>query len=122
MYNLDGKIAIVTGAGSKSDLGRAIALRLAKEGVGVAVVDKDIIHSCENDKKTELHSEEFKIIAGQKKMSIEEVSRQKHEAVKARGLGVSEDIAKMVAFLCSNEAGFITGQAINVNGGIFTAA
>jgi len=75
--------------------------------------------------ETELHDEDFKALAEQKKMNIEEVSRQKHEAVKARvplgRLGVPEDVAKMVAFLCSDEAGFITGQAINVNGGIFTA-
>ena len=31
MYNLDKKVAIVTGAGSESGIGRAIAVRLAKE-------------------------------------------------------------------------------------------
>ena len=32
-------------------------------------------------------------------------------------LGTAEDIAAACAFLCSDEAGYITGQAINVNGG-----
>ena len=32
-------------------------------------------------------------------------------------LGVPEDIADVVAFLCSDAARFITGQSINVSGG-----
>ena len=32
-------------------------------------------------------------------------------------LGAPEDIAKAVAFLCSDDAGFITGQVLGVNGG-----
>lgn len=39
MYNLDGKVALVTGAGGKLGLGRAIALRLAEEGADVVVND-----------------------------------------------------------------------------------
>lgn len=39
MYELDGKIAIVTGAGGKNGIGRGIATRLASEGAAVAVCD-----------------------------------------------------------------------------------
>jgi 2-hydroxycyclohexanecarboxyl-CoA dehydrogenase len=43
------------------------------------------------------------------------------EQVKARAplgrLGTAEDIAVACTFLCSEEAGYITGQQINVNGG-----
>ncbi|MCZ6538281.1 MAG: SDR family NAD(P)-dependent oxidoreductase [Chloroflexi bacterium] len=45
MYELDGKIAIVTGAGGKSGIGRGIAIRLASEGADVVVCDL-------NDKST----------------------------------------------------------------------
>ena len=40
MKSLDGKVAMVTGAGSKRGMGRAVALRLAKEGADVVVLDK----------------------------------------------------------------------------------
>lgn len=33
-------------------------------------------------------------------------------------LGEPEDIAKMVAFLCSEDASYVTGQTINVDGGM----
>ena len=39
MYNLGGKVALVTGAAGAAGLGRAIALRLAREGADVAVND-----------------------------------------------------------------------------------
>jgi NAD(P)-dependent dehydrogenase (short-subunit alcohol dehydrogenase family) len=39
MYELDGKVAIVTGAGGKAGIGRGIAVRLAAEGAAVAVCD-----------------------------------------------------------------------------------
>jgi meso-butanediol dehydrogenase / (S,S)-butanediol dehydrogenase / diacetyl reductase len=39
MYNLSGKVAIITGAGGRHGIGRAIANRLAQEGADVVVTD-----------------------------------------------------------------------------------
>jgi 3-oxoacyl-[acyl-carrier protein] reductase len=36
-------------------------------------------------------------------------------------LGYPEDAAGLIAFLCSDEASFITGQSINIDGGRLTA-
>ena len=39
MYNLEGRVALVTGAGGEHGIGRGIALRLAQEGADVVVTD-----------------------------------------------------------------------------------
>lgn len=39
MYDLSGKVAIITGAGGRHGIGRAIATRLAQEGANVVVTD-----------------------------------------------------------------------------------
>lgn len=46
MYDLSGKVAIVTGAGGRNGIGRSIATRLASEGADVVVTD--IIQSLES--------------------------------------------------------------------------
>jgi NAD(P)-dependent dehydrogenase (short-subunit alcohol dehydrogenase family) len=40
-------------------------------------------------------------------------------AIPLRRLGLPEDVAAVVAFLCSSDADYVTGQAIHVNGGLF---
>jgi 3-oxoacyl-[acyl-carrier protein] reductase len=40
MTNLNGKIALVTGAAAKKSMGRSVAVRLAQDGANVAVMDK----------------------------------------------------------------------------------
>ena len=38
-YDLEGKVALITGAASKLGIGSAVALKLAQDGADVAVVD-----------------------------------------------------------------------------------
>jgi NAD(P)-dependent dehydrogenase (short-subunit alcohol dehydrogenase family) len=50
----------------------------------------------------------------------EENIRQLAARSPVRRLGVPEDIAAATAFLCSEDAGYVTGQVIGVNGGNYT--
>ncbi len=40
------------------------------------------------------------------------------QSIPLRRVGTREEVAKLVSFLCSDDAGYITGQAININGGL----
>jgi 3-oxoacyl-[acyl-carrier protein] reductase len=51
------------------------------------------------------------------KMEPEELQRLNAEANPVRRVGKPEDIAAAAAFLCSDEASFITGQTLYVDGG-----
>jgi NAD(P)-dependent dehydrogenase (short-subunit alcohol dehydrogenase family) len=50
----------------------------------------------------------------------EEAVRELTARSPVRRLGRPEDIAAATAFLCSDDAGYITGQVIGVNGGNYT--
>ena len=51
------------------------------------------------------------------KMEPEELQRLNAESTPVRRVGQPEDIAAAAAFLCSDEASFITGQTLYVDGG-----
>lgn len=42
-----------------------------------------------------------------------------HDRVPIGRLGTTDDVAALVAFLCSSHASFITGEVIDINGGFF---
>ncbi len=56
------------------------------------------------------------ILAGRPKL-LEGLLR----AIPARALGAPADVAAAVAYLCSPQAGYVTGQTLSVNGGITMA-
>jgi len=50
----------------------------------------------------------------------EEIRNQYIEKIPLGRFGSPEDVAGVVAFLASDEASYITGEVVRVNGGIYT--
>lgn len=49
----------------------------------------------------------------------EEKKRKAAEAIPVRRLGTIEDIAHLICFLASDDASYITGETVNINGGYY---
>ncbi|MBN2207739.1 MAG: 3-oxoacyl-[acyl-carrier-protein] reductase [Candidatus Coatesbacteria bacterium] len=49
----------------------------------------------------------------------EKAKQQLFDMIPMRRLGTPEDVANIVAYLASDDAGYMTGQVINVNGGLY---
>ncbi len=96
-------------------LTQASALDLAQYGITVNAV-------CPGPINTDRMSYWERDQAREQEVSQEEFRRQIVESSAQRSplgrIAEAEDIANMVAFLASDDASFVTGQAYNVNGGI----
>ena len=55
-------------------------------------------------------------------VSVEEVSNAQKQEIPARRFGTAEEFGQTCAFLCSSHAGYITGQNILMDGGLFPHA
>lgn len=79
---------------------KSVAKELASRGINVNAVAPGFIQT----DMTDVLSDKI----------IEELIKQ----IPKKELGKPEDVANLVAFLCSDEAKYITGQVINVDGGM----
>lgn len=125
--NLSGKIAIVTG--SSRGIGAAIASRLTQDGASVVVnyaATKGAIEQITRHLAKELGQQQITVncvspgptntplfTEGKTPEQIEHFAQM----ASLGRLGEPADIARVVAFLASDEAGWISGQNIRVNGG-----
>ena len=82
---------------------KSIALEVATRGITVNCVSPGFIDTAMTGKLTD--DQKSKIT----------------ERIPAGRMGSGEDIASIALFLASDEAGYITGQNIHVNGGLFLA-
>jgi len=62
------------------------------------------------------------ITAKKQGVPVEQVAAQKKAAIPAKRFGDADEFGATCAFLCSTHAGFITGQNILIDGGIFPGA
>jgi 3-oxoacyl-[acyl-carrier protein] reductase len=81
-------------------LSKSLAQEIATRSVTVNCVAPGFIESAMTDK---LNDKQKEAIMG---------------AIPARRMGTSPEVASAVAYLASNEAGYVTGQTIHVNGGM----
>jgi 3-oxoacyl-[acyl-carrier protein] reductase len=85
---------------------RTLALELGKFGVNVNAIAPGFI-------ATEMTDD----TARRLKLDVEEFRKMNAEANPVKRVGYPEDIAAAAAFLCSDEASYITGQTLYVDGG-----
>lgn len=109
MLRLTGRVAIVTGCGGQRGAGRGIARRLASEGADLVVTDV-----APQGTRTQAGVPD----GGYDEALRAEGIRQKGAAVPLGRLATPQDVAAAVAFLASDDAEFVTGEAINVSGGL----
>jgi 3-oxoacyl-[acyl-carrier protein] reductase len=60
--------------------------------------------------------------AKQKNISPEEAAAQRAASIPAKRFGQPEEFGAACAFLCSTQAGYITGQNLLIDGGVFNGA
>jgi NAD(P)-dependent dehydrogenase (short-subunit alcohol dehydrogenase family) len=92
---------------------QSTARALAPQGIRVNAVCPGIIETDFNTRLDQLIGVE------QQSMEPGEFLRKRAETVLMKRLGTAEEVAAVVAFLAGPDASYITGQGVNVDGGIY---
>lgn len=91
-------------------LTRSASIELGPEKITVNNV-------CPNHVTTGLGDWQNKFTSAALGLTEEEYLQRMRDKIPMRRVGMPEDTANAVAFLCSDEAGYITGESLNVSGG-----
>ena len=91
-------------------LTRSAAVELGPQRINVNAV-------CPNHVTTGLGAWQNEFMAGARKQSVPEYLEAMRGRIPLGRVGLVEDTAKACAFLCSDQANYITGEAMNVSGG-----
>ena len=92
-------------------LTRSLALELAQYNINVNAV-------CPGYVKTPMDENYLKEMAKEKNLSLEEIEKNQISSIPLGRKAYPEDVAKVVLFLASDDASYMTGQSINVTGGL----
>jgi NAD(P)-dependent dehydrogenase (short-subunit alcohol dehydrogenase family) len=90
---------------------RSMALEVAQHNIQVNAV-------CPGDIDTELQRWVWRLTSFVLNMPYEEAVAESVKRIPLGRLGVAEDVANLVAFLASSQSDYMTGQAINISGGM----
>jgi NAD(P)-dependent dehydrogenase (short-subunit alcohol dehydrogenase family) len=94
-------------------LTRAMALEVAQNNIQVNAV-------CPGEVDTELQRWGWRVTSFVLNMPYDEVIAEAVKRIPLGRLEVPEDVANLVAFLASSQSDYMTGQAINISGGMVT--
>jgi len=92
-------------------LTRSAAMELGPHGITVNAV-------CPNHVTTGLGAVQNEYFARLNGQTVEQYLAAMRERIPLRRVGLPEDTAGAVAFLCSEEGAYVTGEAMNVSGGV----
>ncbi len=92
-------------------LTRALAIELAPHGITANAI-------CPGPIATDMLKNTHQTLADEFGVTLEDWDAKVLETIPVGRFGKPEDIAALAAFLASEEAGFINGQAINIDGGM----
>jgi NAD(P)-dependent dehydrogenase (short-subunit alcohol dehydrogenase family) len=87
-------------------LGKTLALEGAQSGVTSNVITPNIV------------VEQFADMSVEELEAVDEYFARIAKATPMRKLGREADVANLVAYLCSEQASYVTGQVVGVTGGI----
>ena len=90
---------------------KSLALAHAADGIRVNCVCPGFV---ETDMWTMVARDQSKLLG----LTPEEFTRQREKAVPLGRMERPEDVANVIAFLCTERAGYMTGQALSVDGGL----
>jgi len=90
---------------------KSLAVAHAADGIRVNCVCPGFV---ETDMWTKVSEEQAALMG----ISVTEFNRQRLATVPLGRMERAEDVASVIGFLCSDKSGYMTGQAINVTGGL----
>ena len=107
-----GGAAYCASKGGVALLTHSLALELAPHGIRVNTV-------APGHMATEMHWEEIRSRAARSGASFDEEREAVRASVPLGRHGTGEDVAGAIVWLASDDAAYVTGQTVGVNGGVF---